>query len=75
MAGWTGDGRAILRLFGKTSRDGRTKIPLKKRFEGESRDVTVPTWLWELVKDMPAGPLMPGNRRRYEVYATVNRPS
>jgi integrase len=69
----TADGRVILRVSGQTSRDGKAKIPLKKRLEGEYRDVAVPAWVWEKVKGMPAGPLMPGNGRRYEVYATVNR--
>lgn len=69
----TKDKRVILRVSGQTSRDGKAKVPLKKRLEGEYRDVAVPAWLWEKVKDMPAGPLMPGNGRRYEVYATVNR--
>jgi integrase len=69
----TPDGRVILRVSGQASRDGRTRLPLKKRKEGEFRDVPVPGWLWDMIKDMPGGPLMPGNGRRYEVYSTVYR--
>jgi integrase len=60
-----------LRVSGQASRDGRKKVALKHRKMGEYRDVPVPAWLWEKVKDMPDGPLCPGNARRYAVYATV----
>jgi integrase len=61
-----------LRLTGQASRDGRAKLPLKHRKAGEYRDVPVPGWLWEKVKDLPAGPLIPGNRdRMYQLYGTV----
>ena len=60
----------ILRLTGQASRDGRTKLPLKHRKRGEYRDVIVSAWLWELVRDLPEGPLCPGNDRAYAVYET-----
>jgi integrase len=61
-----------LRLTGQASRDGREKLPLKHRKTGEYRDVPVPAWLWEKVKDLPPGPLIPGNNSRvYQVYGTV----
>jgi integrase len=61
-----------LRLTGQASRDGRTKMPLKHRKAGEYRDVPVPGWLWEKVRDLPGGPLVPGNNdRAYQVYGTV----
>jgi integrase len=61
-----------LRLTGQASKDGREKLPLKHRRKGEYRDVPVPAWLWEMVRDLPAGPLVPGNDgRRYQVYGTV----
>ena len=61
----------ILRLAGQASRDGREKLPLKHRKRGEYRDVVVPAWLWEMVKDLPGGPLCPGNDRLYATYKTV----
>jgi integrase len=61
-----------LRLTGQASRDGRDKLPLKHRKRGEYRDIPVPGWLWELVSDLPEGPLMPGNSgRAYQLYNTV----
>jgi integrase len=66
----------MLRLTGQASRDGRQKLPLKHRKRGEYRDVVVPGWLWELIKDLPEGPLCPGSGRMdatYATYATVLR--
>ena len=68
------DGGRNLRLAGQASRDGRKKAPLKHRKAGEHRDVPVPTWLWEKVKDLPDGPLCRGNGGRlYQQYGTVER--
>jgi integrase len=61
-----------LRCARQASRDGRESLPLKHREEGGYRDVPVPAWLWEMVKDMPGGPLTPGNAgRRCQVYSTA----
>jgi len=60
-----------LRVSGQASRDSQRKIALKHRKMGEYRDVPVPAWLWAMVKDLPDGPLCPGNGRRYAVYGTV----
>jgi len=66
------DGGNLLRLTGQASRDGKEKLPLKKRKKDEYRDIPVPTWLWEMVKDLPDGPLMPGNGdRKFQLYGTV----
>jgi hypothetical protein len=49
-------------------------MPLKHRKQGDYRDVPVPTWLWEMVKDLPNGPLSPGHDGRlFEPYVTVRR--
>jgi integrase len=40
---------------------------------GEYRDVVVPGWLWQMVRDLPGGPLCPGNDRPYALYETVRR--
>jgi hypothetical protein len=61
----------ILRLTGQAWRDGREKLPLKHRKRGEYRDVVVPAWLWEMVKELPEGPLCSGNERLYAAYKTV----
>ena len=61
-----------LRVSGQASRDGHRKVALKHRKPGEFRDVPVPGWLWDLVKDLPDGPLCPGNGRTYAVYASVH---
>jgi integrase len=60
-----------LRVCGQASRDGMEKLPLKKRKKGEYRDVPVPGWLWDIVKDLPDGPLCPGRGRRFETYGAV----
>jgi hypothetical protein len=63
-----------LRAARQASRDGRKALPLKHRKAGEYRDIPVPAWLWEMVADMPAGPLTPGYAgRRYQVYSTAYR--
>ena len=62
----------ILRVYQQATRNGREAAPLKKRKRGEYRDIPVPSWLWDMVKDLPDGPLMPGNGdRRYQLYGTV----
>jgi hypothetical protein len=59
-------------VYQQATRDGRETAPLKKRKRGEYRDIPVPTWLWDLIRDLPDGPLMIGNgERRYQLYGTV----
>jgi hypothetical protein len=66
------DTGTILRVCQQATRDGKDAVPLKKRKRGEHRDIPVPTWLWDMVKDLPDGPLMPGNGdRKYQLYGTV----
>jgi integrase len=65
-------GGRTVRVSGQAFRDGRKKVALKHRKMGEYRDVPVPAWLWAMVKDLPDGPLCPGNARKYAVYTTVN---
>jgi integrase len=61
----------VLRVACQASRDGRTREPLKHRKRGEYRDVPVPSWLWEMVEDMPDGPLIPGNGKLFQQYGTI----
>src|SRR5208282_892570 len=46
----------------------------KHRKQGDYRDVPVPSWLWDTVKDLPRGPLMPGsNGKKYQPYSAVRK--
>jgi hypothetical protein len=66
------NGERYLRLRSQASRDGRTRVPLKHRKEGEGRNVPVPDYVSEMVADMPGGPLCPGPRgSRYMSYGTA----
>jgi hypothetical protein len=66
------NGERYLRLRSQASRDGRTRVPLKHRKEGEGRSVPVPDYVWEMVAAMPDGPLCPGPRgSRYMTYSTA----
>lgn len=61
----------VLRVAWQASGDGRKREPLKHRKAGEYRDVPVPSWLWEMVRDMPDGPLIPGNGKLFQRYGTI----
>ncbi len=64
-------GGKMLRLKWQASRDGRKRVPLKKRQRGQFRDVPVPEFIWDMVKGMPEGPLMPGKSTKYAPYGNV----
>jgi integrase len=49
------DGGTVLRVFEQASRDGRKTRPLKHRKAGEYRDIPVPAYLWEMVRNLPDG--------------------
>jgi integrase len=49
------DGGTVLRVSEQASRDGRKTMPLKHRKAGEYRDIPVPAYLWDMVKDLPDG--------------------
>jgi integrase len=61
----------VLRVAWQASGDGTRREPLKHRKAGEYRDVPVLSWLWEMVRDMPDGPLIPGNGRLFQRYGTI----
>jgi hypothetical protein len=67
---FTEDG-TVLRVAWQASGDGKKREPLKHRKPGEYRDVPVPSWLWEMVRDMPDGPLIPGNGKLFQRYGTI----
>jgi integrase len=64
------DGGTVLRVFEQASRDGRSTQPLKRRKVGEHRDIPVPAYLWDMVKDLPDGYLFMTNGKlpTYNVY-------
>ena len=49
------DGGKVLRVFEQATRNGKNTVPLKHRKAGEYRDIPVPSYLWEMVKDLPDG--------------------
>ena len=61
----------VLRVAWQASGDGTKRDPLKHRKVGEYRDVPVPAWLWEMVGEMPDGPLIPGNGKLFQRYGTT----
>jgi hypothetical protein len=66
------NGERYLRLRSQAARDGRGRVPLKHRREGEGRNVPVPDFVWDLVQAMSDGPLFPGVRgTRYMQYNTA----
>ena len=54
------DGTRYLHLCWQASPDGTELEPLKHRQAGEYRDVPVPDMVWDMVADLPDGPLCPG---------------
>ncbi len=54
------DGTRYLHLCWQASPDGMELEPLKHRKAGEYRDVPVPDMVWDMVADLPDGPLCPG---------------
>jgi integrase len=62
----------VLRVSWQASQDGRERVPLKHRRAGDYRDVPVPSWLWEMVRDLGSGPIMPGNDGKlFQRYVTI----
>jgi hypothetical protein len=54
------DGARYLHLCWQASENGQELEPLKHRKAGEFRDVPVPGMVWDMVQDLPDGPLCPG---------------
>jgi integrase len=66
------DGTRYLHLCWQASRDGRRLEPLKHRKAGQYRDVPVPDMVWDMVQELPGGPLCPGpNGTPYMPYPTA----
>jgi hypothetical protein len=69
------DGTRYLHLCWQASENGQELEPLKHRKAGEFRDVPVPDMVWDMITELPDGPLCPGpNGTPYMPYnTTVNR--
>jgi integrase len=66
------DGTRYLHLCWQASENGRELEPLKHRKAGDFRDVPVPDMIWDMVQQLPDGPLCPGpNGTPYMPYSTA----
>jgi len=66
------DGTRYLHLCWQASENGQELEPLKHRKAGDFRDVPVPDMVWDMVAELPDGPLCPGpNGTPYMPYNTV----
>jgi len=66
------DGTRYLHLCWQASENGRELEPLKHRKAGDFRDVPVPDMIWDMVQELPDGPLCPGpNGTPYMPYSTA----
>ncbi len=65
------NGERYLKLRSQASRDGRSRVPLKHRKEGQGRNVPVPDYVWDMIQALPDGPLCPGPTTRYMQYNTA----
>jgi integrase len=66
------DGTRYLHLCWQASENGRELEPLKHRKADDFRDVPVPDMIWDMVQQLPDGPLCPGpNGTPYLPYSTA----
>lgn len=65
------DGSHWLELRWQAADDGTMRVPLKYKDPGQGRDIPVPDVLWDMVRDLPEGPLCPGPSSTYAKYYTV----
>jgi hypothetical protein len=56
------DGTRYLHLCWQASENGRELEPLKHRKAGDFRDIPVPGMVWDMVQELPDGPLCPAAR-------------
>jgi hypothetical protein len=66
------DGARYLHLCWQASENGRELEPLKHRKAGEFRDIPVPDMVWDMVAELPDGPLCHGpSGTPYMPYSTA----
>jgi len=62
----------LLRVTEQAFRDGTRTMPMKHRRKGDYRDVPVPAYLWEMVKDLPEGYLFGTDGAGFPHYNTIH---
>ena len=67
------NGGATLRLRWQATRDGKNRVPLKKRSVNQGRDIPVPMIIQKMIADLPDGPLSPGLSTKYRPYNAAER--
>ena len=67
------DGGKVLRVSRQVSAYADKAAPLKHRRAGQYRDVPVPSYLWAMVKNLPAGLVCPASDRNYFSYAQLQK--
>jgi integrase len=66
------DGTRYLHLCWQAAENGRELEPLKHRMAGDFRDIPVPDMVWDMIAELPDGPLCPGpNGTPYLPYGTA----
>jgi integrase len=66
------DGTRYLHLCWQASENGQELEPLKHRKACDYRDIPVPDMVWDMVQELPDGPLCPGpNGTPYMPYSTA----
>jgi integrase len=66
------DGTRYLHLCWQASENGRELEPLKHRKPGDFRDIPVPDMVWDMMAELPDGPLCPGpSGTPYTPYSTA----
>lgn len=68
------DNGKVLRVTRQAHDDGSKAIPLKHRRPGQFRDVPVPGYLWEMVRNLPDGVICKTDgSQAYHTYNTVQK--
>lgn len=65
------DGGKVLRAQAQSAGSGDRRAALKARKPGEYRDIPVPSYLWDMVKDKTRGPLCATPEGKYHSYSVV----
>lgn len=61
------DNGTVLRIHEQVTPDGYATAPMKHRKTGDSREIPVPSYLWDMVKDLPDGYLFRRDSGRFPI--------
>jgi integrase len=61
------DEGTVLRIHEQVTPDGYVTMPMKHRKTGDSREIPVPSYLWDMVKDLPDGYLFRRDSGRFPI--------